>query len=150
MQFGHAGIALAISTYDWNTKTIVAVALAHFLPNFDAFPIRLGWADEDFHCSITHTFLFAIIASLGFSLFGAKYGVLVFVSLMAHFIADMGSTVGMPLFYPFWRRRFSWRLWEHTGYWGWETIKGYYVQKWAWISEGLVFAFVIYRLYVII
>lgn len=150
MQFGHAGIALVISTYDWNPQTIVVVGLAHFLPNFDAFPIRFGLVDGDFHCSITHTFLFAIIASLAFSLLGAKYGALVFVSLIAHLIADMGSTVGMPLFYPFWRRRFSWRLWEHTGYWGWETIKGYYVQKWAWISEGLVFAFLVYRLYIII
>ena len=101
MQFGHAGIALAISTYDWNPKTIIVVGIAYFLPNFDSFPMRLGLADKDFHCSITHTFLFAIIVTLCFSLLGVKYGALVFVSLIAHFIADMGYTVGMPLFYPF-------------------------------------------------
>lgn len=55
MQFGHAGVVLAISTYDWNLKTIAVVGLAHFLPNFDVFPIRLGLAGDDFHCSITHT-----------------------------------------------------------------------------------------------
>lgn len=149
MQFGHVGVVLAISTYDWNLKTIAVVGLAHFLPNFDVFPIRLGLADDDFHCSITHTLFFAVIASFAFSLLGAKYGILAFISLIAHLFVDIGSTVGMPLFYPFWKRRFTWRLWEHTGYWGWETIKGYYVQKWAWIAEGVVLAFLIYRLFVI-
>ena len=62
MQFGHAAVVLAISSYDWNWKTFLVVGFAHFLPNFDAFPILWGWADEDFHCSITHTLLFAIVA----------------------------------------------------------------------------------------
>ena len=97
MQFGHAGVALVISTYDWNPKTIIVVGLAHFLPNFDAFPIRLGLVDEDFHCSITHTLLFSIIASIAFSWLRAKYVVLAFVSLIAHFIADINPHIPCAL-----------------------------------------------------
>jgi hypothetical protein len=145
MQFGHAAVVLAIASYDWNWRTFLVVGFAHFLPNFDAFPILWGWADDDFHCSITHTFLFAIIVSLLFGLLGVKYGIFAFISLMAHYFVDLGSTVGMPLFMPFWNKRFSFKLWEHTGHWGNETIKGYYRQPLSWITEGIVVLFVIYR-----
>jgi membrane-bound metal-dependent hydrolase YbcI (DUF457 family) len=150
MQIGHAAVAMAITTYGWDPKTAAVIWLAQFLPNFDAIPIRLGWADEDFHCTITHTLLFGVLTSLAFYLFGARYGVFAFISLMAHYAVDLGSSVGLPLFYPFWKRKFTFRLWEHTGSWGWATTKGYYVQKASWIAEGLVVVFVIYRLFVIL
>lgn len=149
MQFGHVAVALSISTYDWNPKTVIFVGLVHFLPNFDAFPIRLGWAKPSFHCTITHTFLFAFIVSLLAWLAGPTWGIFAIVSLLTHYLADMGSTVGLPLLLPFSKRKFTWALFEDTGYWGKETILGYYRQPMSWILEGSVLIFLIYRLFAI-
>ncbi len=150
MQAGHFGVSLVIATFfDWSVPTVLYAVGIQWLPNADALPVRAGWVDEDFHCSITHTFLFAIIISGLIAMFSRYYGLLTFVSLIAHMLADLPSDVGQPWLWPFAKKKFTIALWRDTGSWGWETIKGSYQQKWPWILEAAVFLFLIYRLVII-
>ena len=150
MQLGHVPLALSISTYDWNPRTILFVGLMHMLPNFDVFPIRMGWAKDDFHCTVTHSFAFAALVGLlcGFFI-GPSWGIFAAVAIVAHYAADIGSSVGLPLFYPFYKKRLTLNLFEDTGYWGWDMIKGYYKQTWPLVLETAVTLFFGYRLLVV-
>lgn len=147
MQFGHLPLALSIATYDWNPRTILLVLGMHFLPNADSLAVKAGFAEEEFHCSITHSFFFALVASAMVSLFSFHYAIFGLVAVLAHYAADLGSTVGLPLLWPFSKRKVTLALWQHTGYWGKEMYTGYYRQPMAWVMEGGVTAFLIYRLF---
>jgi membrane-bound metal-dependent hydrolase YbcI (DUF457 family) len=150
MQAGHFAASLAIATYfDWNIPTVLYSVGIHWLPNADALAIKAGWAKDDFHCSITHTFLFAFLLSGLISIFSRYYVLLTLVNLVVHMIVDLPSTIGQQLFWPISKRKFTLALWEDTGFWGRDTIKGCYRQKWPWILESAAFAFLIYRLIVI-
>lgn len=150
MQVGHVAVSLAIATYfNWNVPTALYSVVIHWLPNADALVIKAGWAKDDFHCSITHTFLFAITLSGLIYIFSPYYGMLTFINLIVHMLADLPSDIGQRLFWPLSKRKFTLALWKDTGYWGWETIKGSYRQKWPWILESAVFLFLIYRLTVV-
>ncbi len=149
MQLGHVAIALSISTYNWNPKTILLAFFFHFLPNLDVIPIRLGLAKPEFHFTVTHSLLFAAIVSLFASLFGYELGALAIVCLITHYAADFGCSRGQPLLYPFSDKKFSLPLFDDTGFWGKEAMMGYYEQPWSWILESIVFLFLIYRLTVL-
>ncbi len=149
MQLGHVGIALSIASYDWSPKTILIVGTAHFLPNFDSLVIRAGIKDEKFHGTITHTLLFAFLVSGLVLIFSKKYALLTFLSLLAHFLADMGVDVGVPLWWPLSKKRVTLNLWRTSGYWGKEMYLGYYRQLWPLFLELAVLAFLTYRLLVI-
>jgi membrane-bound metal-dependent hydrolase YbcI (DUF457 family) len=69
------------------------------------------------------------------------------VSLLLHFLADMPSSVGLPLLLPLSRRRFTLNLWADTGHSGWIALKGTYVQAWTWLLEGGMFVFLFIRAY---
>ena len=146
MQLGHAAIAVSIASYNWNLKTFLFVSFMHLLPNFDVFPIKFGWVKPSFHCTITHTFLFTFIVSSIAWMFGTIWGVLALVSLLTHYLADIGSTVGLPLLYPLSKKKYTWALFQDTGPYGGDAFKGYYRQPMAWFLEVPVFAFAIYRL----
>jgi len=150
MQAGHFAASLAIATYfDWNVPTVLYSAAIHWLPNADALVIKAGWAKDDFHCSITHTFLFAIVVSGLIFIFSRYYGILTFINLVVHMLADLPSDIGQRLFWPLSKKKFTLALWKDTGFWGQDTIKGSYQQKWPWILESAVFLFLMYRLTVI-
>jgi hypothetical protein len=42
---------------------------------------------------------------------------------------DLPCTIGLQLFWPISKKKFTISLWKETGFWGWETIKGSYKQK---------------------
>jgi len=150
MQAGHFAVSLAIATYfDWNLPTALYSVGIHWLPNADALAIKVGWAKDDFHCSITHTFLFTFALSGLIFIFSRYYGLLTLINLIAHMAADLPSTVGQQLFWPISKKKFTIALWKDTGFWGWETIKGSYKQKWPWILDIAAFTFLAYRLIVI-
>ena len=149
MQLGHLPLALSIATYDWNPKTVAFVVAMHWLPNADSLVVKAGMAKPEFHCTVTHTFLFAVLVSALVALFSPHYAIFAFVAIVAHFAADIGSTVGLPLFWPVYRKRLTLALFKDTGFWGWDMYIGYYKQPMAWILEGAVIAFFVYRLFVI-
>jgi len=149
MQVGHLPLALAIATYDWNPKTIGFVIAMHWLPNADSLVVKAGLAKPDFHCTVTHTFLFAVLVSAIVALFSPHYAIFAFVAIVAHYAADIGSTVGLPLFWPAYKKRLTLGLFKDTGFWGWDMYIGYYKQPMAWVLEGAVIAFLVYRLFVI-
>ena len=149
MQLGHVPLALAVASYDWNPKTIGFCFLFHMLPNADSLIERTGLVPPKFHCTVTHTFAFAAVVSGLVALVSPHYGLLALVCLVTHYLADLGSTVGLPLLWPFSKRKFSLRLFEDTGYWGMEMYRGYYRQPQAWALEGAVVLFLAYRLYTI-
>lgn len=149
MQVGHVGLALSIATYDWKPETIAVVGATHFLPNLDVILIKMGMKEGDFHCSITHTLAFALGISVLFLPFSAKYALFAFISLVGHYVADLGSTVGQQLFWPLSKKKLTIALWQDTGYWGKSMWLGYYRQPWAWFTEIAVFMFLIYRLKVV-
>jgi membrane-bound metal-dependent hydrolase YbcI (DUF457 family) len=149
MQVGHVAIALSIASYDWNPTTLIIVTTTHFLPNLDVLLIKTGMKDKDFHCTVSHTLSFALMISLLFLPFSMKYALLSFISLVSHYIADLGSTVGQKLFWPLSDKKFTLALWKDTGYWGKSMFIGYYRQPMAWISEVIVFIFLFYRLSII-
>jgi membrane-bound metal-dependent hydrolase YbcI (DUF457 family) len=140
---------LSIASYDWNPRTIAVVTAAHWLPNLDVLLIWAKLKKADFHCTVTHTLLFAVVVSLVFLPFSIKYGLLVFIALVAHLLADLPCAVGEALFWPFSKRKFTLALWKDTGYWGWKTFKGSYAQLWPWMLEGGAFLFLFYRLWVV-
>ena len=149
MQLGHLPLALSIATYDWNPKTVAFVVAMHWLPNGDSLVVKAGLAKPEFHCTVTHTFLFAVLVSAIVALFSPHYAIFAFVAIVAHFAADIGSTVGLPLFWPVYRKRLTLALFKDTGFWGWDMYIGYYKQPMAWILEGAVIVFFVYRLFVI-
>lgn len=146
MQAGHVPLALSIATYDWNPKMAGFVLAMHFLPNGDSLVVRAGWAKPEFHCSVTHSILFAVAVSAVIAPFSLHYALFGLVAILAHYAADIGSTVGLPLLWPFSRRKFTLALFQDTGYWGKEMYLGYYRQPMTWVLEGAVVAFFLYRL----
>ncbi|MDY6970173.1 MAG: metal-dependent hydrolase [Spirochaetota bacterium] len=157
MQAGHFAVALSIASYApeltngemeaFSLESIAVAIIAHWLPNLDAIPIKLKWAKPSFHCTWSHSLLFSIVVSLILLLFNTSWAIITFVSLLIHYLADMPSSVGLPLLLPITNKRFSFRLWADTGYLGWETFKGSYIQAWPWILEGGAYLFLFVRAY---
>ncbi|MFQ5704305.1 MAG: metal-dependent hydrolase [Gemmatimonadales bacterium] len=147
MQLGHVPLALSIATYDWNPKTAFLCLAMHFIPNADSLVERSGLAGSKFHCTVTHTTWFAVVMSALVAIWSPHYAIFTFVAIMTHFAADIGSTVGLPLLWPFSKRSYTLALFKDTGYWGKEMYIGYYKQPMSWVLEGGVIVFFIYRLY---
>ncbi len=133
MQAGHVPLALAIATYDWSPEMGVFCLGMHFLPNADSLVVKAGFAKPEFHCTVTHSILFALVVSGIVALFSPHYAVFALIAILAHYAADIGSTA----------------FFKDTGYWGWQMLIGYYRQPMAWVLEGAVLAFFVYRLYVV-
>jgi len=149
MQLGHIPLALSIATYDWSPKMAVFCLGAHFLPNADVLVVKAGLAKPSFHCTVTHNIFFAVVVSGLVYLVAPHYAPFAFVALITHYMADIGSTVGQPLLWPFSKKKFTLSLFQDTGYWGWEMYTGYYKQRASWVLEGAVLVLFSYRLYVI-
>lgn len=146
MQLGHIPLAMSIATYDWSPRTLLFCLAMHFLPNGDTLVERAGWAEKGFHCTVTHTFTFAVVVSSLVAIVSPHYAAFAFVALITHFAADLGSTVGLPLLWPLSRQKFTLALFADTGSWGKSMYRGYYRQPMAWVLEGGVLAFCVYRL----
>lgn len=149
MQVGHVPLALSIATWDWNPKTIVLCLGMHFLPNFDSLVERSGLAGPGFHCTVTHTTWFAVVVSALVAIWSPHYAIFTFIAIMSHFAADIGSTVGLPLLWPFSKKSYTLALFKDTGYWGKEMYIGYYRQPMSWVLESAVIVFFVYRLFAI-
>jgi len=149
MQAGHVPLALAIATYDWNPRMAAFCLAIHWLPNADSLVVKAGFAKPDFHCTVTHSIFFALVVSGIIAIFSPHYALFGLIAILAHYAADIGSTVGLPLLWPLSKKKFTLALFKDTGYWGWDMLIGYYKQPMAWVLEGLVFAFFIYRLTVV-
>lgn len=102
-----------------------------------------------FHCTVTHSILFATVVGLLIALFSWKYAAFAFVAMVTHYLADIGSTVGLPIFWPFTRKKYTLSLFRDTGWWGKEMFIGYYSQPIPWVLEGCAALFFTYRLLVI-
>jgi membrane-bound metal-dependent hydrolase YbcI (DUF457 family) len=147
MQVGHLTVALSVATYDWNPKTIAFCVAMHFMPNADALIERSGLVKPGFHCTVTHSILFALIVSGIIAIWSPHYAVFALAAILSHYAADIGSTVGLPLLWPFVKKRYTLALFKDTGYWGWDMLIGYYKQPMAWVVEGAVLVFLVYRLF---
>lgn len=149
MQVGHVPLAVAIATYDWNPRMVVFCLGMHFLPNFDSLVERAGWAKSGFHCTVTHTIWFGVTVSALVAIISPHYAVFALIAILTHFAADIGSTVGLPLLWPFYKKKVTLALFKDTGYWGKSMFVGYYKQPMAWVLEGGVIVFLVYRLFAI-
>jgi membrane-bound metal-dependent hydrolase YbcI (DUF457 family) len=147
MQFGHVPLALAIATYDWKPETAAFCVAMHWLPNADSLVEKAGWAKPGFHCTLTHSVLFAVVVSALIYPFSTHYALFALLAILAHYAADIGSTVGLPLWWPFSKKKYTLALFQDTGYWGWKMLTGYYRQPMAWVLEGAVTAFFGWRLW---
>ncbi|MCH9015231.1 MAG: metal-dependent hydrolase [Gemmatimonadetes bacterium] len=145
MQLGHVPLALSIASFNWSPKMALFCLGIHYLPNADSLVVRAGFAKPDFHCTLTHSFTFAFVVTGIVYLIAPAYAPFAFVALVTHYAADIGSTVGLPLLWPFSKKRFTLALFKDTGYWGWEMYRGYYRQPMAWVLEGAVLAFFTWR-----
>ncbi|MFH0976205.1 MAG: metal-dependent hydrolase [Spirochaetota bacterium] len=157
MQLGHWAVSLVISSYApeltggavdaFSLESIAVSIAAHQLPNLDAVPIWLKWAKPAFHCTWSHSLVFALAVGLILLPFNAAWAALAFTNLIIHYMADLPSSVGLPLLLPFTKKRFTINLWADTGFWGWESIKGTYLQAWTWILEGGAYLVLFIRAY---
>jgi len=157
MQVGHVAVAFVISSFApeltggrmgaFSPESIGVAFAAHWLPNLDVVPIWLGIARKSFHCTWSHSLAFVALVGLLIWPFDTGWALLATVSLGLHLLADMPSSVGLPLFLPFSRRRFTLNLWADTGYGGWLTFKGTYQQAWTWVLEGGAFLVLFVRAY---
>jgi membrane-bound metal-dependent hydrolase YbcI (DUF457 family) len=161
MQVGHVAVAGTIASFApqiakaaggppvdaWSAEALTVVFLAHYLPNLDVIPIKLGWATDRFHCTYSHTLLFTAVVCLVLWPINVSWAALALVSLLIHFVADSGSSVGLPLLLPFSKRKFSLYLWADTGHSGWFSFEGTYRQAWTWITEGGMFVVLAIRGY---
>ncbi len=126
----------------------ILVALVHTgSPISDVIPSQVRLAKDSFHCTWSHSLLFAFAVALILLPFNSAWAALAFVSLIVHFFADMPSSVGLPLLMPFTNKRFTINLWADTGHSGWDALIGTYVQAWTWILEGGAFVFLLVRMY---
>lgn len=161
MQVGHLAVAATVASFaseitaaagvptvkSWSAESLAVVFIAHYLPNFDVIPIKLGWATDRFHCWYSHSLLFAAAVTLALWPVSPSWAVLACVSLLLHFVADSGSSVGLPLLLPFSGKRFSLYLWADTGHSGWFSFAGTYRQAWTWVTEGAMFVVLAARFY---
>ena len=161
MQVGHVAVAGLIASYtaeishlaggpivpSFSGEALAVAFLAHWLPNFDVVPIRLGLAKDSFHCTWTHTLLFTALVGLILWPINASWALISVMSIVIHFMSDIGSSVGLPLLMPFTKKRYTLNLWADTGHSGWIAFKGSYMQTWTWILEGFVILFLIIRFY---
>ena len=157
MQVGHIAVALAIASYApeltggemeaFSAESIAVAMAAHWLPNLDVIPIWLKLAKPSFHCTWSHSLIMVLLAGLFLMPINTSWAIISVVSILVHFLADMPSSVGLPLFLPITRRRFTFNLWADTGHSGWETFRGSYVQAWTWILEGGAFLLLFIRAY---
>ncbi|MDY6970520.1 MAG: metal-dependent hydrolase [Spirochaetota bacterium] len=157
MQLGHVAVALAISSYApeltggemdaFSVESIAVAMVAHWLPNLDVIPIWLKIAKPSFHCTWSHSLLFAIIVGLLTLFINTSWAILSFLSIIVHYLADLPSSVGLPLFMPLSDKRFTINLWADTGHSGWQAFKGSYIQAWPWILEGGAYLFLFIRAY---
>ncbi len=156
MQLGHVAVALAVSSYApeltggrieaFSAEAIIVSFVAHWLPNLDVIPIWLKIAKDSFHCTWSHSLIFAAVVALILAPINVGWATLGLASLIIHFLADMPSSVGLPLLMP-WKRRFTINLWADTGHSGWVAFKGTYMQAWTWLLEGGAFVFLFVRAY---
>ena len=146
MQLGHVPLALSVASFNWSPKMALFCLGMHYLPNADSLVAKAGFAKPDFHCTVTHTFAFAIAVTAIVFLIAPAYAPFAFVALVTHYLADLGSTVGLPLFWPITKKRFTLSLFKDTGYWGWEMYKGYYSQPMPWVLEGATLLFFGWRM----
>ncbi len=146
MQLGHVPLALSIASFNWSPEMALFCLGMHYLPNADSLVAKAGLAGPDFHCTVTHSFTFAIAVSAIVALFSPLYALLAFIALVTHYFADIGSTVGLPLLWPFSKKKFTLALFKDTGWWGWEMYRGYYRQPMAWVLEGAVLVFFVWRM----
>ena len=146
MQLGHVPLSLAIASYDWSPEMALFCTGMHFFPNADSLVVKAGLAKPEFHCTVTHSILFAVVVSAIVYLINPHYAPFAFVALITHYLADIGSTVGLPLLWPLSKKRYTMALFKDSGYWGWEMYTGYYKQPMAWVLEGTVFLFFGYRM----
>ena len=156
MQLGHVAVAFAISSYApeltggrieaFSGEAIAISFVAHWLPNMDVIPIWLKIAKPSFHCTWSHSLLFAFIVGLVLLFINPAWAMLGIASLLIHFLADMPSSVGLPLLMPL-KKRFTINLWADTGHSGWIALKGTYMQAWTWLLEGGAFLFLFIRAY---
>lgn len=157
MQLGHVAVALTISSFApelsggevgaFSGEAIAVAFAAHWLPNLDGIPIMLGLVRKAFHCTWTHSLLFAVVIGLLLLLLKPAWAGIAFVGILLHYLADMPSSVGLPLLMPFTMKRITINLWADTGYFGWESTKGTYLQAWTWILEGGAFLVLFIRAY---
>ncbi len=147
MQAGHLPLALAIATYDWNPRMAAFCIAMHWLPNADSLVERAGLAKPGFHCTVTHSILFAVVVAALIAPFSTHYALFGLIAILAHYAADIGSTVGLPLLWPFSKKKYTLALFKDTGSWGWEMFRGYYAQPLPWLLEGGVTAFLLFRLW---
>jgi membrane-bound metal-dependent hydrolase YbcI (DUF457 family) len=157
MQAGHVAVAFVISSFApeitggrvdaFSAEAIGVSFAAHWLPNLDVVPIWLGITRKSFHCTWSHSIFFVTLVSLLVLPFDVGWAMLVFTSLSSHLLADMPSSIGLPLFLPLSKRRYTLNLWADTGYSGWATMKGTYQQSWTWILEGGAFLVLFVRAY---
>ena len=156
MQLGHVAVALAISSFApeltggqieaFSGEAIAVTFIAHWLPNLDVIPIWMKIAKPSFHCTWSHSLLMALLVGLILYFVNPAWAMLGTVSLLIHFLADMPSSVGLPLLMPL-KKRFSINLWADTGHSGWVALKGTYMQAWTWLLEGGAFLFLFIRAY---
>ena len=157
MQVGHVAMGMVIASFApeltggrmeaFSAESIVVAYAAHFLPNLDVVPIELGWARKSFHCTWSHSLVFALGVGLLLVPFDVGWALLATWSLLFHLLADLPSSVGLPLLMPFSQRRFSLKLWADTGHMGWTTFTGTYQQAWTWVLEGGAFFILFVRAY---
>src|SRR3990172_12899490 len=136
MQAGHVPLALAIATYDWNPRMAVFCLAIHWLPNADSLVVKAGFAKPEFHCTVTHSVFFALVVSGVIAIFSPHYALFGLIAILAHYAADIGSTVGLPLLWPLSKRKFTLALWRDSGYWGRGVYAAYYRQPMSWGVEG--------------
>lgn len=157
MQIGHVAVALTIASFApelsggeidaLSLESILIAFFAHEFPNFDGFLIMTGLAPKSFHCTWSHSLIVGFVAGLLAWFINPAWGYIFWLSIFLHYIADMPSSVGIPIFLPFSKKRYTFNLWADTGYFGWVSFIGTYQQSWTWILEGGVFVVLFVRLY---
>lgn len=138
MWFGHIVAGLIVAVLFGFDLTVIALAVFFsWLPNIDAFFVKLGFQTKEFHDGPTHSLGFAAVIGMLAGLIDPVYGLIAFLAIILHCLSDMPTDAGILFFYPLSKKNVSLNLWKETGFWGFSSIKGYYAQKWAIISESL-------------
>lgn len=106
-------VASALHSNDGTTAIGVAVAtLAALVPDRVQYSVKSIRMPLEGHRGVSHSLIFAFATTL---LVNPLYALYWLAGLVSHYILDLPSDAGLPLFWPLYRRRVALGLWRNGG-----------------------------------
>lgn len=99
------GVAATLPIITVNTPILFIGVLGAIVPDWDILILGMKY-----HRTITHSFVSLLISTLIVSLFNVKLGLIWGISYLTHLLLDSFTKMGVPVFYPFNKKYYGFKL----------------------------------------